>query len=99
MGKPSSPKTTKRGGKKSGAKKAQKETRITSKGMGVVDAFAKDIFARLAEEAGRATRFSGTKTLRTGAIVAAVKMHLPTDMATHALANAVSAVGKYSKKK
>merc|ERR1711916_415395 len=80
-------------------KHQDKSMQITSRGMGVVDAFTKDIFQRIAEEAGKATRFSGATTLRTGAIIAAVKMHLPADMATHALSNAVSAVGKYSKKK
>merc|ERR1711991_979157 len=45
-------------------KHQSEKTQITSRAMGVVDAFTKDIFQRIAEEAGKATRFSGAKTLR-----------------------------------
>ena len=40
---------------------------------------------------------AGQKTLRSGAIVAGVKMHFPDEMASHALSAGVAAVAKYTK--
>ena len=89
-------KTTK--GKNSKGKTTERvKVAITSRGMGIVNSFVVDLFERLAEEAGRASQFAGSKTLRSGAIMAAVKMHLPEGMANHAAAAGVSAVTHYTK--
>ena len=89
---------TKTFGVKASTKAGKKSSvAITSRGMGIVNSFVVDLFERIAEEAGRANHFAGQKTLRSGAIVAGVKMHFPDEMASHALSAGVSAVAKYAK--
>ena len=70
---------------------------LSEKGMGVVNAFVTDLFERLGGEAGRVTSFSGAKTLSVRSVVAAVKLQLPEELATHALAAGTAAVGRYAK--
>ena len=82
-------------GKKGKGKRASR-LGVTVKGMGIMNAFIVDLFERLAVEAGNASKFSGQKTLRSGALIAAVKMHFPTEMASHALSAGVAAVSHYS---
>ena len=89
---------TKTFGVKASTKAGKKSSvAITSRGMGIVNSFVVDLFERIAEEAGRANHFAGQKTLRSGAIVAGVKMHFPDEMASHALSAGVAAVAKYAK--
>eukprot|EP01061_Rhynchopus_euleeides_P023317 TRINITY_DN37_c0_g1_i5.p2 TRINITY_DN37_c0_g1~~TRINITY_DN37_c0_g1_i5.p2 ORF type:complete len:196 (+),score=100.52 TRINITY_DN37_c0_g1_i5:68-589(+) len=88
---------TKKGKDSKGKTIERVKVAITSRGMGIVNSFVVDLFERLAEEAGRASQFAGSKTLRSGAIMAAVKMHLPEGMANHAAAAGVSAVTHYTK--
>lgn len=77
--------------------KKDKPRKITSKGMAIVNAFATDLFERLAGEASRLSTYSGAKTLSSKAVVAAVKLQLPKDMAAHALSAGAKAVGAYAK--
>ena len=80
--------------------KVQFKTRrqqVTWEGMGVVNAFVTDVLERLGGEAGRVTSFSGAKTLSVRSVVAAVKLQLPEELATHALAAGTAAVGRYAK--
>ena len=70
---------------------------LSEKGMGIVNAFVTDLFERLAGEAGRVTSFSGAKTLSVRSVVAAVKLQLPEELATHALAAGTAAVDRYAK--
>ena len=79
------------------AKNNKKGLRITARAMGVVNSFVVDMLDRLAGEAGRACAFAGLQTLQMGAVMAAVKMELPGDLATHALAHGVAAVAAYEK--
>ena len=89
---------TKNFGVKASTKLGKKSSvAITSRGMGIVNSFVVDLFERIAEEAGRANHFAGQKTLRSGAIVAGVKMHFPDEMASHALSAGVAAVAKYAR--
>ena len=75
----------------------ERKQQITAKGMGVVNAFVTDVLERLGGEAGRVTSFSGAKTLSVRSVVAAVKLQLPEELATHALAAGTAAVGRYAK--
>ena len=70
---------------------------LSEKGMGIVNAFVTDVLERLGGEAGRVTSFSGAKTLSVRSVVAAVKLQLPEELATHALAAGTAAVGRYAK--
>ena len=74
----------------------KRKQQITWEGMGVVNAFVADVLERLGGEAGRVTSFSGAKTLSVRSVVAAVKLQLPEELATHALAAGTAAVGRYA---
>ena len=54
--------------------------------MRFVSAFVTDVLTRMCGEAGRVTSFSGAQTLSAQSVVAAVKLQLPEELATHALA-------------
>ena len=75
----------------------ERKQQIAAKGMRIVNAFVTDVFERLGGEAGRVTSFSGAKTLSVRSVVAAVKLQLPEELATHALAAGTAAVGRYAK--
>ena len=75
----------------------ERKQQITWKGMRIVNAFVMDVLERLGGEAGRVTSFSGAKTLSVRSVVAAVKLQLPEELATHALAAGTAAVGRYAK--
>ena len=75
----------------------ERKQQITAKGMGIVNAFVTDVLERLGGEAGRVASFSGAKTLSVRSVVAAVKLQLPEELATHALAAGTAAVGRYAK--
>ena len=75
----------------------ERKQQITWKGMRIVNAFVTDVLERLGGEAGRVTSFSGAKTLSVRSVVAAVKLQLPEELATHALAAGTAAVGRYAK--
>ena len=75
----------------------KRKQQITWEGMGVVTAFVTDVLERLGGEAGRVASFSGAKTLSVRSVVAAVKLQLPEELATHALAAGTAAVGRYAK--
>ena len=75
----------------------KRKQQLTWGGMGVVNAFVTDMLERLGGEAGRVTSFSGAKTLSVRSVVAAVKLQLPEELATHALAAGTAAVGRYTK--
>ena len=71
----------------------ERKQQITWKGMGIVNAFVTDVL----ERGGRACDVSGAKTLSVRSVVAAVKLQLPEELATHALAAGTAAVGRYAK--
>jgi histone H2B len=73
--------------------------RITTKGVAIVNSFATDLFERLATEASQLNTYSGAKTLSSKAVVAAVRLQLPRELADGALSAGAKAVGKYSKTK
>ena len=75
----------------------ERKQQLTWKGMRIVNAFVTDVLERLGGEAGRVASFSGAKTLSVRSVVAAVKLQLPEELATHALAAGTAAVGRYAK--
>ena len=75
----------------------KRKQQITWEGMGIVNAFVADVLERLGGEAERVASFSGAKTLSVRSVVAAVKLQLPEELATHALAAGTAAVGRYAK--
>eukprot|EP01064_Diplonema_japonicum_P030438 TRINITY_DN517_c2_g2_i1.p1 TRINITY_DN517_c2_g2~~TRINITY_DN517_c2_g2_i1.p1 ORF type:complete len:150 (+),score=24.48 TRINITY_DN517_c2_g2_i1:47-496(+) len=75
------------------------KTRITAKGMGIMDSLIHDLFDRLACEAGRLATHANMATMSSRAIMAAVKLHYPKELASHALAAGAAAVGNYEQAK
>eukprot|EP01063_Lacrimia_lanifica_P026315 TRINITY_DN352_c1_g2_i2.p2 TRINITY_DN352_c1_g2~~TRINITY_DN352_c1_g2_i2.p2 ORF type:complete len:162 (+),score=92.99 TRINITY_DN352_c1_g2_i2:58-486(+) len=78
-------------------KKGSHGNKITTKGMVIVNSFVTDLFERLAAEASRLNAHAGTKTLSSAAVIAAVKLQLPSEMAKQALTQGAKAVGQYTK--
>ena len=70
---------------------------FSSAGMGIMDSFLMDSFERFASEASRVAHFHDKKTLCVRSMVAALKMTLPDELASHALSAGVAAVHKYEK--
>eukprot|EP01059_Diplonema_ambulator_P031959 TRINITY_DN6045_c0_g2_i1.p2 TRINITY_DN6045_c0_g2~~TRINITY_DN6045_c0_g2_i1.p2 ORF type:complete len:152 (+),score=78.37 TRINITY_DN6045_c0_g2_i1:30-458(+) len=79
------------------AETKKSKLRITSRGMAIVNSFVVDLFDRLAGEAGRLVAHAKVKTLSSKAVMAAVKMRLPGELASHALGAGASAVAAYGK--
>eukprot|EP01062_Namystynia_karyoxenos_P042168 TRINITY_DN30778_c0_g1_i4.p1 TRINITY_DN30778_c0_g1~~TRINITY_DN30778_c0_g1_i4.p1 ORF type:complete len:119 (+),score=39.60 TRINITY_DN30778_c0_g1_i4:73-429(+) len=76
--------------------KEAKGMRLSKKAMAIMNSFVVDLFERLAGEAGRLAQHAGTKTLRAKTFQAAVRLHLPGELAQHAQTDAMKAVGRYA---
>ena len=61
----------------------------------MLDSLAKEIFTRISEEANRLVRYNNKQTISMETIQAAVKLLLPGEMATHAVAECKKAVSSY----
>lgn len=64
---------------------------LSSNSMIIMDNFMKDIFDRLTEEASRLSKC----TMTSRDIQAAVRLHLPGDLAEHAISEGTKAFSKY----
>ena len=73
-----------------------KDTRISARGMAIVNSFVHDIFERLASEAGRVTAHAEHKTISSQAVMAAVKLQLPIDFAQGAIQAGAQAINHYA---
>ena len=72
------------------------DTKISNKGMLVMNAFVQDIFDRIATEAGRIVRYNKRGTLSSREIQTAVRLVLPGELAKHAVSEGTKAVDKYT---
>ena len=77
-------------------KKGRASIAVTTKGMAILNSFVLDMFDRLAGEACRLATHAGAKTLSSKAVLTAVKLRLPKDLADHALKAAQNALEKYT---
>eukprot|EP01115_Flamella_aegyptia_P002641 TRINITY_DN136761_c0_g1_i1.p1 TRINITY_DN136761_c0_g1~~TRINITY_DN136761_c0_g1_i1.p1 ORF type:complete len:129 (+),score=43.88 TRINITY_DN136761_c0_g1_i1:95-481(+) len=77
-------------------KQVHPDTGISRKGMIVMDSFVKDIFERLASEAGRLARYNSRSTITSREIQTAVRLILPGELAKHAVSEGTKAVTKYN---
>eukprot|EP01059_Diplonema_ambulator_P016089 TRINITY_DN27377_c0_g1_i1.p1 TRINITY_DN27377_c0_g1~~TRINITY_DN27377_c0_g1_i1.p1 ORF type:complete len:127 (+),score=58.19 TRINITY_DN27377_c0_g1_i1:47-427(+) len=80
-----------------GKKNKEGKVRITGKGMAIMNSMISDLFDRLATESGRLAKHAKMTTLNSRAIIAAVKLHYPTELARHALSAGAAAVATYDK--
>ena len=72
------------------------DTKISNKGMLVMNAFAQDIFDRIATEAGKIVRYNKRGTLSSREVQTAVRLILPGELAKHAVSEGTKAVTKYT---
>ena len=77
-------------------KQVHPDTGVSKKGMSVMNSFINDIFAQLASEAGRLTKYAGRSTLSSREVQTAVRLVLPGELAKHAVSEGTKAVTKYT---
>ena len=77
-------------------KQVHPDTGMSKKGMSVMNSFINDIFAQLATEAGRLTKYAGKATLSSREVQTAVRLVLPGELAKHAVSEGTKAVTKFT---
>jgi len=75
------------------------DTGVSKKAMQVMDNFLRDIFERLAGEAGRLARYNRRNTITSREIQTSVRLTLPGELAKHAVSEGTKAVTKYNSSK
>ena len=68
---------------------------ITKSSMKIMESFIEDFFDRICRESGQLMRSSGNKTLKAQDVLAAIKVILPGEIRTHAVAEAEKALEAY----
>eukprot|EP01059_Diplonema_ambulator_P027901 TRINITY_DN46591_c0_g1_i1.p1 TRINITY_DN46591_c0_g1~~TRINITY_DN46591_c0_g1_i1.p1 ORF type:complete len:162 (+),score=51.82 TRINITY_DN46591_c0_g1_i1:36-488(+) len=74
------------------------DTRISARGMAIVNSYVHDLFERLASEAGRVAKHAEQKTISSNAMIAAVKLQLPKDFAQASMQAGAKAMNNYYEK-
>ena len=77
-------------------KQVHPDTGMSKKGMSIMNSFINDIFAQLATEAGRLTKYAGKATLSSREVQTAVRLVLPGELAKHAVSEGTKAVTKFT---
>jgi len=72
------------------------DTGISTKAMSIMNSFVNDIFERIAQEAGRLSRYNKRHTISSREIQTAVRLLLPGELAKHAVSEGTKAVTKYN---
>ena len=71
-------------------------TRISKKGMMIVNNFVTDTFDRIATEAGRLCRMHKTMTLGSRDVQCAIRLVLPGELSKHAVSEGTKAMTKFT---
>lgn len=77
-------------------KQVHPDTGISNRGMAVMNSFVVDVFERLAQEAGRLTRYNKRETLTSREIQTATRLILQGELAKHAVSEGTKAVAKFN---
>ena len=77
-------------------KQVHPDTGISSKAMGIMNSFVKDIFDRIASEASRLTKYAKRMTMSSREMQTAVRLLLPGELAKHAVSEGTKAVTKFT---
>ncbi|XP_055394948.1 histone H2B 1/2-like [Bubalus kerabau] len=75
------------------------DTGISSKAMGIMNSFVKDIFERIAGEASCLAHYNKRSTITSREIHTAVRLLLPGELAKHSMSEGTKAVTKYTSSK
>lgn len=76
-------------------KQAHPDFGMTNKSMVIMNAFVRDLFERLAEEASRIAHYNSKNTLTSREFQTAAKLILPGELAKHAISDATKALNKF----
>ena len=77
-------------------KQVHPETRISKKGIAIVNNFVTDTFDKIANEAAKLCRMNKTQTLSSRAVQSAVRLVLPGELSKHAVSEGTKAMTKFS---
>jgi len=69
---------------------------ISKRGMSILDSLVNDTFQKIAEEAGRLTRYGNKGTLGSREIQTAIRLVLPGELSKHAVSEGTKAVTKFT---
>ena len=71
------------------------ETGISSKSMGIMDSFCKDMFERICDEASRVARYNKKHTITAKTIQTACSLILPGELGKHSISEGNKAVSRF----
>ena len=77
-------------------KQVHPQTRISKRGIQIVNNFVTDTFERIAMEASRLCRITKTQTLTSRDVQSAARLVLPGELAKHAVSEGTKAMTKYN---
>ena len=80
-------------------KQVHPDTSISSKAMGIMNSFVKDIFEHITGEASRLACYNKRSAITSREIQTAVRLLLPGELAKHAMSKGTKAVTKYTSSK
>uniref|UniRef100_A0AC34FIZ4 Histone H2A/H2B/H3 domain-containing protein n=1 Tax=Panagrolaimus sp. ES5 TaxID=591445 RepID=A0AC34FIZ4_9BILA len=76
-------------------KQVHPEMAISSTGMNIMESFVKDIFDRIAYEAGRVAQYHKKITLTSNEMQTAVRLVIPGDLSKHAVSEGSKAIQQF----
>ena len=77
-------------------KQVHPETRISKKGMAIVNNFVQDTFEKIATEASKLVRIHKNATMASRDVQSAIRLVLPGELAKHAVSEGTKAMTKFS---
>ena len=77
-------------------KQVHPKTRISKKGMTIVNNFVSDTFDKIASEAGKLCRITKRSTMSSRDIQSAIRLVLPGELAKHAVSEGTKAMTKFN---
>ena len=80
-------------------KQVHPETRISKKGIAIVNNFVTDTFEKIATEASKLCRIHKSATMASRDVQSAIRLVLPGELAKHAVSEGTKAVTKYTSSK
>ena len=80
-------------------KQVHPDTGISSKAMGIMNSFVKDIFERIAVESSCLSLYNKKATISSREIQTVIRLLLPGELAKHAVSEGTKAVTKYTSSK
>ena len=77
-------------------KQVHPETRISKKGIQIINNFVTDTFEKIASEASKLCRIHKGMTMNSRDVQAAIRLVLPGELAKHAVSEGTKAMTKYT---